>query len=123
MPDRTVLGHKEELLFLWKREVAGGGLDWRSWWPPFIGKKRLDQDHGRSTARTARGTRSGGGGFFIPGHALGLGQHRAGVPAQGPEECLKGWAVFGMKEAIVADFDKAVGQDMLEEAGEELERR
>ena len=64
-----------------------------------------------------------GGGFFIPGHVLGLGQRLAGVPAQGPEECLKGFVVFGMEEAIVADFDKAIGQDVLEEAGEELEPR
>ena len=52
-----------------------------------------------------------------------MGQRLAGVPAQGPEECLEGVAVFGMEEAIVADFDKAIRQDVLEEAGEELEPR
>ena len=67
--------------------------------------------------------RSGRGSVFIGGEAWRLTQKRAGIPTQVPEECLKGWAVFGMKEAIVTDFDKAIGQDMLEEAGEELERR
>jgi hypothetical protein len=46
----------------------------------------------------------------------------AGVSTQGPEERLKGWAVLGVQEAVVADFDEALGQDMLEEAGQELER-
>ena len=37
--------------------------------------------------------------------------------AQGQQDSFKQLAVFGMQEAIVADFDKAV-QDMLEKAGE-----
>ena len=36
---------------------------------------------------------------------------------------VKSWAVLGVQEAVVADFDEALGQDMLQEAGQELQSR
>ena len=45
------------------------------------------------------------------------------MSAQSLQDSFKQLPVFGMQEAIVADFDEGVGQDMLEEAGEEDQRR
>jgi hypothetical protein len=52
-----------------------------------------------------------------------MSQLRAGVPTQRPKNRLKELVVWGVKEAVVADFNEAIGQNVLQETGQELQDR
>jgi hypothetical protein len=83
------------------------------------GKKSFQQNHGASATGTRRRFAGKGRSFPFPiADRLEPCQRWAWIAAQGQQDSFKQLSVFGMKEAVVADLDKAFGQDMLEEAGE-----
>jgi hypothetical protein len=109
---------EEEGIFSLRRRIDRMIL-WASWRTSLGGKKSFQQNHGASATGTRRRFAGKGRSFPFPiADRLEPCQRWAWIAAQGQQDSFKQLSVFGMKEAVVADLDKAFGQDLLEEAGE-----